>query len=69
VPLALLLERFVLGPAVTRVAADYASLPLLLETGQVALVVLALCALALLAGTGVGRRIMQEPIVAGLRDG
>ena len=66
-PLGVALERLVLGPAVARLAAGYASLPLGAGPGQVALVFAGLIALALGAAAWVARRIEREPVAAGLR--
>ncbi len=66
--LAVLLERFVLGPLVTRLAASYAALPLRLSVLQVAAVAGALALLAALAALAVARRMVREPVVAGLRE-
>ena len=64
----ILLELFVLGPLVARLAAGFASLPLAPTAGQVALVAGGLFALAILATAVVARRVLREPIVAGLRE-
>jgi ABC-type antimicrobial peptide transport system permease subunit len=63
-----LLERLAFGPLVARLAAGFASLPLAPTTGQVALVVAGLLALAAAATAIVARRVLREPIVAGLRE-
>jgi ABC-type antimicrobial peptide transport system permease subunit len=67
-PAAVLLELFVLGPAVSRLAASYVSLPLDVGAGQVAIVVGGLLLLALGAAGWTGRRLEREPVVAGLRS-
>jgi len=67
-PLGVLLERFALGPALGRLAAGYAELPLEAGVGQIAAVTLAVAALAALATALVARRVEREPIVAGLRE-
>ena len=64
----ILLELFVLGPLVARLAAGFASLPLAPTAGQVALVAGGLLVLAILATAVVARRVLREPIVAGLRE-
>ena len=64
----ILLELFALGPLVARLAAGFASLPLAPTAGQVALVAGGLLALAILATAVVARRVLREPIVAGLRE-
>jgi ABC-type antimicrobial peptide transport system permease subunit len=63
-----LLELFALGPIVARLAAGFASLPLTPTAGQIALVVGGLVALAAAATAVVARRVLREPIVAGLRE-
>ena len=62
------LEVLVLGPLVARLAAGFATLPLAPTSGQVALVAGGLLALAALATVLVARRVLREPIVAGLRE-
>lgn len=66
-PLAVLLERLLLGPAVGSLAADYVALPLASGVGQIVLVVLGVCALALAAAAAVARRVQREPVAVGLR--
>ena len=66
-PLGLLLERLVLGPAVTELAADYAALPLVAGPGAIAVVAIGLVGVAAAASAWVGRRVAREPVVAGLR--
>jgi len=63
-----LLELFALGPLVARLAAGFASLPLAPTAGQIALVVGGLLVLAVLATAVVARRVLREPIIAGLRE-
>jgi ABC-type lipoprotein release transport system permease subunit len=63
-----ILEWAVFGPVVGRVAAGFASLPLDPSSGQVALVVIGLLALAAAATWLVARRVLREPVVAGLRE-
>ena len=65
--LGLVLERLLLGPAVTELAADYAALPLGAGAGSVAAVIAGLAAVALVSSAWVGRRVAREPVVAGLR--
>ena len=62
------LEAAVLGPVVARLAAGFASLPIAPTPGQVVLVVAGLLALAAAATALVARRVMREPVVAGLRE-
>jgi hypothetical protein len=66
-PLAVLLERLVLGPLVAGLAVDYATLSLAATPGQIALVCAGLVLVAAVAALWVARRIEREPIVAGLR--
>jgi len=63
-----ILERAVFGPLVAHLAASFASLPLVPTLGQVALVTGGLLALAALATALVARRVLHEPVVAGLRE-
>ena len=65
---AVVLERVVLGPLVGSLAAGFAVLELAPSLGQVAAVVAGLLALAAAATAIVARRVMREPIVAGLRE-
>ena len=69
VPLGVVVERFLLGPAVARLAADYASLPLGAGAGQVLAVTAGLVGLATAAAVWVALRVEREPISAGLREG
>ena len=62
------LEAAVLGPLVSRLAAGFASLPIAPSLAQVALVVAGLLALAAGATALVARRVLREPVVAGLRE-
>jgi len=63
-----LLEWAVLGPLVARLAAGFASLPLSPAPGHVAIVLLGLLALSAGATALVARRVLREPVVAGLRE-
>jgi ABC-type lipoprotein release transport system permease subunit len=63
-----LLERVALGPLVARLAAGYAALPLAPTNAQVALVVFGLVGLAGAATWVVARRVLKEPVIAGLRE-
>ena len=63
-----LLELVAFGPLVSRLAASFASLPLALTPGQIVLVVGGLLALSAIATAFVARRVLREPIVAGLRE-
>ena len=62
------LELVVFGPLVARLAAGFASLPLAPTPGQIALVIGGLLALAVIATALVARRVLREPVVAGLRE-
>jgi ABC-type lipoprotein release transport system permease subunit len=62
------LEITLLGPLVARLAAGFASLPIAPGSGQVALVLGGLLALAAVATALVARRVLREPIVLGLRE-
>ena len=62
------LELAVFGPLVARLAAGFASLPIAPTGGQVALVAGGLLALAGAATALVARRVLREPVVAGLRE-
>ncbi|MGZ4203628.1 MAG: FtsX-like permease family protein, partial [Thermoleophilaceae bacterium] len=66
-PVAIALELLVLGPAASRLAASYVSLPLHAGIGQIGIVVGGLLALALLAAAWAAHRLEREPVVAGLR--
>jgi len=65
---AVVLERLVLGPAVTRLAASYAALPLRPGAAQIAAVTVGLLVLAALAAVAVAVRLAREPVVHGLRE-
>ena len=64
----MVLELVVFGPLVAHLAAGFAALPLAPTCGQVALVVGGLLALSALATALVARRVLREPVVAGLRE-
>jgi ABC-type lipoprotein release transport system permease subunit len=66
--LGVVLEMTVMGPVVARLAAGFASLPIAPGPGQVVLVVAGLLALAAVATALVARRVLREPVVAGLRE-
>jgi ABC-type antimicrobial peptide transport system permease subunit len=61
-----LLERFVLGPAMARLAISYASLELAAGPAEVAVVIAGLALLACAAVLWVARRATREPIVEAL---
>jgi len=61
-----LLERFVLGPVMARLAISYASLELAAGPGEVAVVIVGLALLACAAVLWVARRATREPIVEAL---
>jgi ABC-type antimicrobial peptide transport system permease subunit len=63
-----LLELLAFGPLVARLAAGFAALPLAPTLGQIALVTGGLLALAAIATALVARRVLREPVVAGLRE-
>jgi ABC-type antimicrobial peptide transport system permease subunit len=62
------LELTVLGPVVARLAAGFADLPIAPSAGRVALVVAGLSVLAAAATALVARRVLREPVIAGLRE-
>jgi ABC-type antimicrobial peptide transport system permease subunit len=66
--LALALEGLVLAPATERLAAAYADLPLRTRPGQVVLVAVGLVVLTASASAWTARRLVREPVVAGLRE-
>ena len=66
--LGVVLEWAVFGPLVARLAASFASLPLAPAPGHVAIVVCGLLGLAAGATALVARRVLREPVVAGLRE-
>jgi ABC-type lipoprotein release transport system permease subunit len=66
--LGLALEAAVFGPLVARLAAGFADLPLAPSVGQVAIVALGVLALAAAATALVARRVLREPVIAGLRE-
>jgi ABC-type lipoprotein release transport system permease subunit len=65
---AVMLEALVLAPLVARLAAGYADLPLGASAAQVAAVAGGLLALSWLAAWLTGRRLIREPVAAGLRE-
>jgi FtsX-like permease family len=66
-PVAVVLEREVLGPAVAQLAASYAEVSLRATADQVALTLTGLVAVAAGAAWVVAHGAMHDPIVAGLR--
>ena len=68
IAVAVALEVLVLAPLVAHLAAGYADLPLGAGLGQIALVGGSLLALAWAAAWLAGRRLVREPVVAGLRE-
>jgi ABC-type antimicrobial peptide transport system permease subunit len=62
------LEVVAFGPLVARLAAGFAALPLSPTLGQIALVTGGLIALAAIATALVARKVLREPVVAGLRE-
>ena len=65
---AAVLERVALGPLVASLAAGFASLELAPSLAQVLLVIAGVLALSAVATAVIARRVMREPIVAGLRE-
>jgi len=65
---AIALETLVFGPAVARLAAGYAELPLTPSPLQALAVAGGLSALAAVAASLVARRAIREPVIAGLRE-
>jgi hypothetical protein len=68
VPLAVVLERVVLGPAVAGLAASYVSLSVRAGGADVALMIAGLAAITAAAAGAVARQVGREPILAALRD-
>ncbi len=66
--LAVGLERWLLAPLTARLAADYADLAAGATAAQAFLVVVAFAVLAVVAALRVGRRVLAEPPVVGLRE-
>jgi hypothetical protein len=64
----IVLEAVAFGPLVARLAAGFAALPLAPTSGQIALVAGGLLVLAVLATALVARRVLREPVIAGLRE-
>jgi ABC-type lipoprotein release transport system permease subunit len=65
---AIVLETALLAPLVAHLAAGYADLPLDATAGQIALVTGGLVLLSWAAAALTGRRLVREPVVAGLRE-
>jgi ABC-type lipoprotein release transport system permease subunit len=65
---AIVLETVVLSPLVAHLAAGYADLPLGATAGQIVLVAGSLLLLSWTAAALTGRRLVREPVVAGLRE-
>ncbi len=65
---AIVLEAALLSPLVSRLAAGYADLPLGATAGQIAVVSGGLLLLSWAAAALTGRRLVREPVVAGLRE-
>jgi ABC-type lipoprotein release transport system permease subunit len=65
---AIVLETALLSPLVAHLAAGYADLPLGATAGQIALVAGGLLLLSWAAAALTGRRLVREPVVAGLRE-
>jgi ABC-type antimicrobial peptide transport system permease subunit len=62
------LEVVAFGPLVSHLAAGFAALPLAPTLAQIALVAGGLLALSVIATALVARRILREPVIAGLRE-
>jgi ABC-type lipoprotein release transport system permease subunit len=63
-----LLEWAVFGPLVARLAAGFAALPLAPALGHIAIVLAGLALLTAGATALVARKVLREPVVAGLRE-
>ncbi|MBV9213067.1 MAG: ABC transporter permease [Actinobacteria bacterium] len=63
-----LLERELLGPLVSRLGASYVSLPIAARPGELALVAAVAAAIGVGAALRTGRRLVREPVLAGLRE-
>jgi ABC-type antimicrobial peptide transport system permease subunit len=61
------LQRFLLGPALSHLAADYATLPLKASPSQIGVTVLGLGAAVAVAVLWVARQAGRESVVEGLR--
>ncbi|MDQ6751357.1 MAG: hypothetical protein M3Z33_11470 [Actinomycetota bacterium] len=68
IPVALLAERFAVGPLVAHLAAGYASLQVTPSVIQTSLVILGLLLFAALASLLTARRALATPVVSGLRE-
>jgi ABC-type antimicrobial peptide transport system permease subunit len=64
----LVLEAVVLGPVVAHLAAGFADLAVAPTAAQALLVGLGLLVLAAAATALIARRVLREPVVAGLRE-
>jgi ABC-type antimicrobial peptide transport system permease subunit len=64
----IVLEVVAFGPLVAHLAAGFAALPLAPTIGQIALVAGGLLMLSIIATALVARRVLREPVVAGLRE-
>jgi ABC-type lipoprotein release transport system permease subunit len=68
-PVAVLVERLVLGPRAADLAASYATVSLRAGTAEVLLALAGLVLVAVVASVWVARRALAEPITRLLRDG
>lgn len=68
-PAGILVERFVLGPAAARLAADYASLPLGASAPQIVAVLAGLGLIAAGAAALTALRVERDSVAAALREG
>jgi hypothetical protein len=66
VALGIVVERLVLGPAMSQLAAAYAALPLGARLAEIAAVVGGLLLAGVLAVVWVGRQTTRETVIAGL---
>jgi hypothetical protein len=62
------LERFVFGPALSRLAENYAVLTLSATALEIVLTLAGLALAAAVAVVWVGRQAVREPVVAGLGE-
>ena len=67
-PVGILLERNVVGPTVSRLAATYVSLPLAAGVAPIAIVSCGLLVAAYAAAWWVGRSAAAQPVISGLRE-
>jgi putative ABC transport system permease protein len=68
-PVAIVLQRTVLGPSVSRLAASYVSISLRADATDVAIMLVGLAAITTAAAAWVSRQATREPILDAMRDG